>query len=161
MKFFKKQFNKKSKLSMCDNVTRQTRTSNHTKMENVSRIIDLVQEPGIAKEIFEMQYEPTIYTLYGYVQIENNFCGYSLVGHDYNDVRCKLNMELYKLWKGELTGQFGKVERDDVRIFTPNFDIWHFFSNLDDSICKNKVYSIKENKIMIFTCFVGSHKNQR
>ena len=150
MKFFKKLFNKKSKLSMCDNVTQQTRTSDHMKMENVTKLIDLVQEPGIVKEIFEMQQEKiTVHMIYGQLQYGSTLLGYSKMGHDYASVRHKLEMYLYtKLYEYRLDQDL------DIKIFNePNFDFFDFFTNLDDSICETRKFFIKKNTKIIFTCF--------
>ena len=59
----KKKRTKRIKLSMCNNVTQQTGKRDIMVAKNTLRMIELVQEPGIAKEIFDMQRNIKLYTV--------------------------------------------------------------------------------------------------
>ena len=105
MSLFKKLFKKKkSNLSISDNVTQHTKIRDIVKMENVSRLIDLVQEAGIAKEIFEMQHEPVVWTIYGFrlLRVSPNLLdrvSFAYTGRTPSEALCKFHGYLISEWK--------------------------------------------------------------
>ena len=60
-------------LSSCNNVTYNTVKRSIDVVENSLRMIELVQEPGIAKEIFEMQYGH-LHKIYGIFSTDKYPC---------------------------------------------------------------------------------------
>ena len=125
MKFFKKLFDKKKielslckkrgDLTLCNNVTHNTEDRNIIKAENTLRLIDLVQEPGIAKEIFEMQHENKIYIISCrfYDLNKHNFVVLQYGGYTFNDVFKKFKESVGKGYELKSLTTFAGFSQND------------------------------------------------